>query len=117
MTVDAKASNLLDTLVAFFGLHHLKETKENDEMCRTLQRTTKITLNGVQDVFTIEQVARETAAAAAKKAAHHVQANAAKEGAKIHSKKREGPTCSHCNNAHKTEDCWAKFSEKRCVTQ
>ncbi|KAG8840066.1 hypothetical protein FRB96_009684, partial [Tulasnella sp. 330] len=113
MPVDAKASDLLDTLVAFFGLHHLEETKENEEMRRTLQRTTKITLNGVQDAFTTEQVARETAAAAAKESAHRVQANAAKEGAKTRIKKREGPTCSHCNNAHKTEDCWAKFPEKR----
>ncbi|KAG8866340.1 hypothetical protein FRB98_004956, partial [Tulasnella sp. 332] len=64
MTVDAKASNLLDTLVTFFGLHHLEETKENEEMCRTLQRTTKITLNGVQDTFTTERVTRETEAAA-----------------------------------------------------
>ncbi|KAG8886994.1 hypothetical protein FRB98_000677, partial [Tulasnella sp. 332] len=104
MPADAKASDLLDTLVAFFGLYHLEETKENDEMYRTLQHTTKITLN--------EQVARETAAAAANESAHHVQANTAKEGAKTHSKKQEGPTCSHCNNAHKTEDCWAKFPEK-----
>ncbi|KAG8874722.1 hypothetical protein FRB98_008289, partial [Tulasnella sp. 332] len=113
MTVDAKASDLLDTLVAFFGLHHLEETKKNEEMRRTLQRTTKITLNGVQDAFTTEQVARETAAAAAKESAHRVHANAAKEGTKARSKKQEGPTCSHCNNAHKTEDCWAKFPEKR----
>ncbi|KAG8842286.1 hypothetical protein FRB96_005772, partial [Tulasnella sp. 330] len=66
MPVDAKASDLLDTLVAFFGLHHLEETKENNEMCRMLQCTTKITLNDVQDAFTTEQVTRETAAAAAK---------------------------------------------------
>ncbi|KAG8841914.1 hypothetical protein FRB96_006641, partial [Tulasnella sp. 330] len=66
MTVDAKASDLLDTLVTFFSLHHFEETKENDEMHRMLQRTTKITLNGVQDAFTTEQVTRETAAAAAK---------------------------------------------------
>ncbi|KAG8842208.1 hypothetical protein FRB96_005930, partial [Tulasnella sp. 330] len=79
MTVDAKASDLLDTLVTFFGLHHLEETKENDEMHRMLQQTTKITLNGVQDVFTTEQVAKETAAAAAKESAHHMHANAAKE--------------------------------------
>ncbi|KAG8853358.1 hypothetical protein FRB96_008148, partial [Tulasnella sp. 330] len=112
MPVDAKASDLLDTLVTFFSLHHLEETKENDEMHRMLQRTTKITLNGVQDAFTTEQVARETAAAAARESAHCVHANAAKEGAKTRSKKQEGPTCSHCSNAHKTEDCWAKFPEK-----
>ncbi|KAG8869259.1 hypothetical protein FRB97_001384, partial [Tulasnella sp. 331] len=111
MTVDAKASDLLDTLVAFFSLHHFEETKENDEMHRMLQRTTKITLNGVQDAFTTEQVTRETAAAAAKESAHCVHANAAKESTKTHSKKREGPACSHCNNTHKTEDCWAKFPE------
>ncbi|KAG8890981.1 hypothetical protein FRB98_003001, partial [Tulasnella sp. 332] len=85
--VDAKASDLLDTLVAFFGLHHLEETKKNDQMCRTLQHTTRITLTSLQDAFTTEQVTRETAAAAAKKSAYCVQANAANEGAKSHSKK------------------------------
>ncbi|KAG8870887.1 hypothetical protein FRB97_009267, partial [Tulasnella sp. 331] len=62
----ATAANLLSTIVAFFSLQNLEDTKENQSLKDTLQRTTNISEATLETAYRKEQTSRTTNAIVAK---------------------------------------------------
>ncbi|KAG8869635.1 hypothetical protein FRB97_000919 [Tulasnella sp. 331] len=122
----ATAADLLSTIVAFFSLQNLEDTKENQSLRDTLQRTTNISEATLETAYRKEQTSRTTNRIVTKQESAKrtkVIAAAAKEdnnnnnnNNNINNRKPRGshPPCLHCTQtSHKAESCWSKFPEKK----
>ncbi|KAG8865864.1 hypothetical protein FRB97_004343 [Tulasnella sp. 331] len=109
----ATAVDLLSTIVAFFSLQNLEDTKENQSEAT------------LETAYRKEQTSRTTNAIVAKQesAKHAKVVNAAftrednnNNNNNNNNRKPHGshPPCPHCSQTlHKAENCWSKFPEKK----
>ncbi|KAG8976249.1 hypothetical protein FRC05_004499 [Tulasnella sp. 425] len=101
------ADDVINLLVTFLALSNMDPTEENESFEVTLSIAGRLTRTTMGTAFMNEQTRRDTTKDSKEAGLISRAGRPTKKGPKPGS-----PTCSHCQKAHKSDECYSKYPEK-----
>ncbi|KIO16697.1 hypothetical protein M407DRAFT_33652 [Tulasnella calospora MUT 4182] len=107
LATGAMADNIITMLTTFIATANLEPSEENEAFELNLSVAGKVDSATIAESFRTEQMCRDVAACTKEAGLAIRLGQSSRRGPKAGS-----PTCTHCQKAHKSEDCYTKHPEK-----
>ncbi|KAG8891804.1 hypothetical protein FRC01_014506, partial [Tulasnella sp. 417] len=105
LTTGAKAEEVIEMLVTFLAIQNLDPSEENETFEINLSVAGKIDRATIANSFNNEQTRRDVAN-------RTKESGLATRTTRMTRQSSNRPTCSHCQKAHKSDDCYKRYPEK-----